>query len=233
MTDAITLSCVVPAYNEGPRIGGVLAAALATPQIDEVIVVDDGSSDDTAAVVEALAAQHARLRLIVQPENGGKTRAVATGVRAARGQYLMLLDSDLLGLTSAALTRLAAPVLSGGAGASLSLRGNAPKSWHLLGIDYISGERVLARALLADRLEALDGLARFGLEVFTNRLLIDAGLRIAVVRWSEVASPMKRAKRGGLRAGLWADARMMRDIFKTVSPLATLGQIRSLRARRV
>lgn len=227
------LSCVVPAFNEGPRIGPVLDVALAASEIDEVIVVDDGSSDDTVAIVERLAAEHARLRLIVQPENGGKTRAVAAGIRAARGRHLMLLDSDLTGLTPAALTRLAAPVLTGRAGASISLRGNAPRSWQALGLDYISGERVMARALLTDELDTLDRLARFGLEVFMNRLWIDAGLDIAVVPWPEVASPMKREKRGGAVAGLRADIAMMRDIFATISPTAALGQIRAMRALRV
>lgn len=229
----LRLSCVVPAYNEGPRIGAVLDAALATGRIDEIIVVDDGSSDDTVAVVEGRLTRNPRLRLIVQPENGGKTRAVATGVRAAQGRYLMLLDSDLTGLTPSALARLADPVLAGRAGASISLRGNAPRSWRMLGIDYISGERVMARALLADEHETLDQLARFGLEVFMNQLWIDAGLDIAVVPWPEVASPLKSRKRGGIRAGISADIAMLRDIFATISPGAALAQIQAMRARRV
>lgn len=227
------LSCVVPAYNEAPRIGAVLDVALATAGIDEIIVVDDGSSDDTVAVVERRLTRDPRLRLIVQPENGGKTRAVAAGIQAARGRYLMLLDSDLTGLTPAALGRLAAPVLAGRAGASLSLRGNAPRSWRMLGIDYISGERVMARALLADEHETLDRLARFGLEVFMNQLWIDAGLDIAVVPWPEVASPLKSHKRGGIGAGLRADIAMLRDIFATISPGAAVAQIQAMRARRV
>lgn len=229
----LLLSCIVPAYNEGPRIGAVLDAALATGEIGEVIVVDDGSTDDTVAIVERLAARDLRLRLLVLPANGGKTRAVAAGIRAAEGRHLMLLDSDLTGLTPEALSRLARPVLTGRSGAAISLRGNAPRSWRMLGLDYISGERVMARALLADEADRLDRLARFGLEVFMNRLWIDAGLDIAVVPWPEVASPMKREKRGGALAGVKADIAMMRDIFATISPLAALGQISTMRARRV
>lgn len=145
----------------------------------------------------------------------------------------MFLDADLIGLSPAHLSRLAAPVLAGQSGASISLRGNAPGLWRLIGLDYISGERVMARALLADRLEALDRLARFGLEVFLNRLWLDQGLRIAVVAWPEVASPMKAEKRGKRLAGFAADIAMLRDIFATVSPGAALGQILALRVRRV
>ncbi|MEZ5722458.1 MAG: glycosyltransferase family 2 protein [Paracoccaceae bacterium] len=233
MTRPPSLSCVIPAFNEGPRIGAILAVALATPDIDEVIVVDDGSTDATADVAEDWARRSARLRLIRQPGNGGKTRAVAAGLGAARGEFLMLIDSDLVGLRPHHLSRLAAPVLRGASGASISLRGNAPRSWRFIGLDYISGERVMARRLLADRLDVLDRLPRFGLEVFVNRLWLDAGLDIAVVRWPEVASPMKAEKRGGLAAGLRADAAMLTDMFRTISPLAALGQIRAMRARRI
>ena len=83
MNEGVRLSCIVPAYNEAPRIAAVLKAALATPEIDEVIMVDDGSSDGTAEVAEALA-EATKLRVIRQPENAGKTRAVARGVAEAR-----------------------------------------------------------------------------------------------------------------------------------------------------
>ncbi|MBY6092234.1 glycosyltransferase family 2 protein [Maritimibacter alkaliphilus] len=226
----LRLSCIIPAYNEAPRIGRVLEVTLATPGLDEVIVVDDGSADGTAAIAEAH--DDPRLRVIRLACNGGKTRAVAEGLRTARGHHVMFLDSDLTGLTPAHLAQLAAPVLEGRAGASISLRGNAPRTWHLLGLDYISGERVMPRALLLEEIAALDRLPRFGLEVFMNRLWLAAGLEIAVVHWPDVASPMKHEKYG-LIAGLRSDAGMMRDIFRTIGPLTALRQIRGMRGRRV
>lgn len=226
------LSCVIPAFNEAPRIGAVLAVACATPGIDEVIVVDDGSSDATAAIAEAHAAGCPQLRVIRRCRNGGKTRAVIDGVAAARGDWLMLLDSDLRGLAPAHLVALAAPVLAGRAGAAVSLRANAPRPWRAIGLDYISGERVMARALLAQHLCALEHLPRFGLEVFLNRLWLAEGLDIAVVDWPGVESPMKTVKQGQWR-GLLADVAMLRDIFSTIPPREALGQIRALRARRI
>lgn len=229
MTGFEGVSCIVPAYNEAPRIGAVLAAVAGHPGVAEVIVVDDGSTDGTAD----RAAGVAGVRVIRQARNGGKTRAVAAGIAAAGRSHLMLVDSDLVGLDAAHLSALIAPVATGRAGASISLRRNAPWPWRALGIDYISGERVMPRALLADRLETLHTLPRFGLEVFMNDLWLEAGWPIAVVPWPEVASPLKAEKAGGWAAGLRADAAMIGDIFRTKPVPATLRQIFTMRARRV
>lgn len=215
-----TISCIIPAWNEAARIEPVLRLAARHPLIDEVIVVDDASHDDTAAV----AATVAGVRVIRQAYNGGKTRAVAAGVAAARGARLLLLDADLQGLTPEALTALILPVLRGRAEAAVSLRGNAPGPWRMIGLDYISGERLVPRAVL----EGLEPPARFGLEVAMNRRLIDGRMRLAVVRWPAVRSPLKSEKMG-LWPGLAADLRMLRDIFRTIGPLEALGQIIRLR----
>ena len=215
-----TISCIIPAWNEAARIEPVLRLAARHPLIDEVIVVDDASHDDTATV----AATVAGVRVIRQARNGGKTRAVAAGVAAARGSRLLLLDADLQGLTPEALTALILPVLRGRAEAAVSLRGNAPGPWRMIGLDYISGERLVPRAVL----DGLEPPARFGLEVAMNRRLIDGRMRLAVVRWPAVRSPLKSEKMG-LWPGLAADLRMLRDIFRTIGPLEALGQIIRLR----
>ncbi|MBD3786095.1 MAG: glycosyltransferase family 2 protein [Sphingomonadales bacterium] len=221
------LSCVIPAYNEAPRIARVLASVVGHPMIDEVIVVDDGSADGTAEVVAGVSG----VRLIRLPENRGKTFAVATGIEAAAHDLVMLLDSDLIGLAPEHLAALAAPVREGRADVSISLRRNAPGLWRAIGLDYISGERVLRRDwLLAG--EGLRALPRFGLEVHMNRMLIGRAARIAVVHWPEVESPFKHTK-FGLWAGLRADARMMRDIFRTVPAHRAALQIVQMRRLRV
>ena len=221
------VSCIIPAYNEGARIGAVLQAVAGHPLIDEVLVIDDASRDNTAEV----AAGADGVTLIRQPQNGGKTRALAAGFKAMRGTHVLMLDADLIGLTPDDVTALIAPVEAGKADMPISLRGNSPWPWRAIGLDYISGERVMHRDLLPP-LEALPGLANFGFEVYLNERVVAAQARLCVVPWPGVKSPAKAAKQG-LWGGIKADAAMMLDIFRTIPAPRLLRQIVAMRRLRV
>ena len=221
------ISCIVCALNEGPRIGAVLAVATAHPLIAEVIVVDDGSTDDTAQV----AARFPNVRLISHAKNQGKSKAVATGVAAARHDLLMLLDADLKGLQATDLTALSIPVLDGRAAVSLSLRRNSLALFRLVGIDFVSGERVVDKHLLADVLHDLQALPRFGIEVFMNKRIIAGRLPIAVANWRAVTQSRKTEKLGRWR-GVLAEGRMVFDLMDAVYPLELLTQTMHLAALR-
>ncbi len=88
------VSIIVPAYNQGRFLRGAVESALDQRDQDvEVIVVDDGSTDETAAVAEALAASDGRVR-VVRQENAGVAAARNTGLRHATGRYVCFLDAD-------------------------------------------------------------------------------------------------------------------------------------------
>jgi len=213
------ITCLVCALNEGPRIGAVLDVATAHPRVAEVIVVDDGSTDDTARVV----ARYPRVRLLAHARNLGKSKAIATGVAAASHELLMLLDADLKGLRAEDLDALAEPVLSGRAAVSMSLRRNSLAIFRWAGIDFVSGERVVDRALLADVLQDIHALPRFGIEVFMNKRIIAARLPIAVANWRDVTQSRKTEKLGWWR-GTLAEWRMVFDLMDAVYPLELLTQ---------
>lgn len=85
------VSVVVPAKNAAAYIGETIASALAQADVSEVIVVDDGSTDDTVAIVQAI--RDPRLGLIVN-DTSGVSAARNLGARSARGNWLMFLDAD-------------------------------------------------------------------------------------------------------------------------------------------
>jgi dolichyl-phosphate beta-glucosyltransferase len=90
------LSIVIPAYNEERRLPSTLDTVLAwVDQNAEVVVVDDGSSDSTAAMVEARAVKDPRLRLLRNPGNRGKGYSVRHGMLEARGEWILFSDADL------------------------------------------------------------------------------------------------------------------------------------------
>ncbi len=97
----VSLSIVVPAYNEGGRLGKSLRAISAylndySPGA-ELIVVDDGSTDDTAAAARAALADSGSVRtsVISYQSNLGKGRAVRLGLLASRGDVALFMDADL------------------------------------------------------------------------------------------------------------------------------------------
>lgn len=94
------LSIVIPAYNEAARIAPTLRAIAAWLDATkvlpshEILVVDDGSADATAAIVRALASDVPTLRLVESRPNQGKGHAVRLGMRQARGTIRMFMDAD-------------------------------------------------------------------------------------------------------------------------------------------
>jgi dolichyl-phosphate beta-glucosyltransferase len=95
-----SLSIVVPAYNEENRLPQTLRQVLewmarGNFSFLEVIVVDDGSRDGTASVVEALARENPCLRLLRNPGNRGKGYAVRHGMLEAKGEWILYTDADL------------------------------------------------------------------------------------------------------------------------------------------
>jgi glycosyltransferase involved in cell wall biosynthesis len=92
----LSLSIIIPVYNEEKTILAVLESLQRNvPEAQEFIVVDDGSRDRTAALVETVVPQNPRLRLIRHPRNMGKTEALKTGFAASTGDIVIVQDADL------------------------------------------------------------------------------------------------------------------------------------------
>jgi glycosyltransferase involved in cell wall biosynthesis len=135
------VSIVVPAYNEAATIEEILRRVAAAPFRREVIVVDDGSTDGTAAIVARID----EVRLIRFPANRGKGAAVRDGIASTSGDFVVIQDADLE-YDPKDLPRLIEPLVQGRADVvyGTRLRGGEPQRAHLFW--HYAGNRFLSLA---------------------------------------------------------------------------------------
>jgi len=93
--DAACLSVVVPVYNEAATIAGVIQTVLGQPLVQELIVVDDASTDGTWQALQALAHSDPRIKILQHPFNRGKGAALRTGFAHATAPVVLVQDADL------------------------------------------------------------------------------------------------------------------------------------------
>lgn len=207
------ISCIIPAYNEGQSIYNTLeAVAGASGFIHEIIVVDDGSADNTQTIVRNFSG----VKLLVNDKNRGKSKSVARGIREASSQYIFLLDADLIGLKTENIINLTQPIKEGAADAVISMRETTPYWMKKINMDFMSGERILPRSILMEYIEKIAVLKSFALEVFLNKIIIENKLRIETVLMEGVRNDFKWKKRGFWR-GIKGEVLMWRDILKEAS----------------
>ncbi len=215
------ISVVIAAYNEAARIGNVLKVVENHPLIDEVIVVNDGSKDNTVEVVKKF-----NVRLIENEKNMGKTLSVKHGIEESKNDLIMLLDADLIGLNADAIESLARPVLDGVVDWTLSMRSNSFDSFKPFKgtkVDWLSGERVVPKSLLLDPYIWSKPKVGFGLETLMNKSLLDKKKTFLSIYLPTVINPTK-ANKGGFWVGFTDQTKMVMQISKIMFPLFVLVQ---------
>ncbi len=219
----ITTAAVIPAYNEAGRISAVLEAVAQAQHVQEIIVVTDGCSDNTAnearAVVERLAATFAKnaargigcreLRVFELKHNIGKGGAMTYGALRTEAEVLLFLDADLIGLETHQVDDLLAPMLHDESperadmalGLFGAVRGGIFGWW--LGVCHrqvaaLTGQRAIRREVFL----AVPGLtnSRFGIETAITRYVKYVWkLKVSHVPLHGVTHPVKEEKIGVLK----------------------------------
>lgn len=188
------VSAIVPARDEHATLEGVLRPLLAHPLVDEVIVVDDHSTDSTAAL-----AQRCGATVISLPAPSGKAEAMTRGVAAARNDVIFFCDADVIGLSPEAVTTIVAPVACGDYAMFVGIRGRRTY-WanRLLRVTpIIGGERALRRELWEQVPRAYK--KNFQVEIALNFFAKTNGHRMGFTVVHGPRQVIKERKRGLLR----------------------------------
>jgi len=106
------VTAIVCAYNEEDTISGVLKALILAREVDEIIVVNDGSNDGTYEVLDKFSGAE-RIRIIEFSENKGKGFAMAEGVFHAGTPVLIFVDADLFNFDPQYVSQLVSPLIRG------------------------------------------------------------------------------------------------------------------------
>lgn len=202
------VDCVIPARDEAPTVAAVVEVARNCRYVRNVIVVDDGSTDGTAARAEAAGA------VVVRLDDGGgsKAHAMEAGVVATGdADAVLFVDADLLGITPSHLDDICRPVVEYRAAMSLGVF-DYGRLLNPLVIRFppTSGERIVPRWVF----DSIPPAKRDGytIEIMINEVICEARLPTVARVMTGVSHRTKRAKFGTVE-GYRRTWRMFRDLW--------------------
>ncbi len=189
------VAAIIPAYNEEARIAAVLHALIGAAVVDEVIVVNDGSTDGTAQAAAAIAG----VRVVTLPRNKGKGGAMREGATRTDADVLLFFDADLVGLTPRHVQDLLAPVCSGEATMAMGIF-KGGRLWTDMAQFFapaITGQRAIRREVFL-HIPDLESVG-YGIELAINDYVHGQGMIRKDVTLRGVTHPMKEEKLGWAR----------------------------------
>jgi glycosyltransferase involved in cell wall biosynthesis len=199
---------IIPAFNEAKTLGGVLSVLVRVPVIEEIIVVNDGSTDTTGEV-----ARQYSVRLVSLPENRGKGGAIKAGLDRSRADVILFLDADLIGLRTEHVDQLLTPVIDGSAVMSVGLFENGRVATDLAQkvAPYLSGQRAVRREVL-EMVNDMD-ISRFGVEMAITKIVEGKDLIVKEVYLRDLTHVTKEEKLGVIK-GFAARMKMYWEIVR-------------------
>jgi len=208
------ISLVIPAYNEEETIGKVIKAASCSAFLDEIIVVNDGSIDATSRVARRLG-----VKVIDLEKNRGKGGALSEGIKKAKGEILVFLDADLVGLRASHVKQLLTPILTSQAEMTVGLFPGDPIH---RAMPQLSGQRALKRKVIEDMPNFEN--SGFGFETILSRHCQKRKIKTEMVWLKNLSHLPKEAKYNPQKARQAKFRAFWQIIQKTANPFSLVGK---------
>lgn len=193
----ISVSAIVCAYNEEKTITAVVETLINADCVDEVIVVNDGSTDDTKYRLDKIGYQK-KVSCIHLNKNRGKGYAMTEGVNCASGELLLFVDADLLDLQTNHLEALLYPILDEQVGMVIGTPIRGKKITQLERMDPcrpLSGQRVLRKSDFEPLLKVIR-YSGYGVETILNLYFREQKKAIKTIFLPNLNHPIKVEKTG-------------------------------------
>lgn len=200
------VTAVIPAYNEAERLPGVLDVMVGYPGFHEIIVVDDGSTDDTYNIARKYG-----VKVLRHNEKMGKGKAIEDGIAAGSGGIIFSSDADIKGLTHEMIDQIIAPVKNEDVDMFIGLQDRQSFSIRpvLLFTPLLGGERAFTRKLWNKIPHEYK--ERFKMETALNFYALHKGKSFRYRSFPGLGQTIKEQKYGFQR-GLLSRLGMIRDI---------------------
>lgn len=213
-------SCIVPFYNEGKTVVGVVSALLKVKEISQIVCVDDGSTDGVSATIKT---KFPDVDLVVLEKNGGKTHAIASGLKRVKCNNILMMDGDLKKIKPREISDAIAAYKNNKELDMLIMRNLGPNMIDILiRVDiFLSGKRILKKKdLLKILKERPEG---YQIEVAINNYMMENGKKVGWVK-NSAFNPHKVGK-FGLIKGMTKDFKMGYSMIAYTGPIGYLKQI--------
>lgn len=208
------IACVIPAFNEGSRISKVLEVVVNFPLFDEIILVNDGSSDNTLEIMNYYSKLKSSIKVVDIQPNGGKTNAVNKGVKVSNSDLICLIDADLTGLRYDYLYKMIYFLLSGDFDMTILDRAGdrvSPVGWVQSWIArFNGGERAIWRKHF-DKVK-FGKESRYGIEQELNLYYVNNALKVRTIYCPELYCTFQFEKKGFIE-GFKAYKKMFTEIY--------------------
>ncbi|MFW5981174.1 MAG: glycosyltransferase family 2 protein [bacterium] len=203
------VTALIPAFNEEERIANIIEVLSLHQDIDDILVVNDGSSDQTASEAERAGAT-----VINLDHNQGKGAALQTGIDMIKNGIILMLDADLIGLKHKHIDDLLEPIFNDQCDMTLGIfnDGRGLTDLAQLVSPNLSGQRAVKQEIISKIGNLKD--SGYGVEIAINKFIKEHG-RVKQVELKELSHVMKEEKRGFAK-GVVDRGKMYWDIVRVL-----------------